>query len=472
MHFLRRFIPCVAVVALCGRAASCGAANVSDFINFSTPSVPGRMFVPPEATSSARPLILFLHGAGETGTNNISQINPNIDNLLTGAKARGAFLYAPQATTFTWGDLGRTTTVMSMIDQAITQYNVDADRVYVTGLSMGGGGVWNMLNRFPDRFAAGVPIAAVSPNSDFAASNLVGTPTWAFHARNDGSVSPVASRQVVSAILSAAGTSSLVFPSVSDITTTVRYANDEVGLHWTEWSRGGHGIWGPVFNMSEMYNWMFSQTLAAAPPPIDPAANGQIVVNNINGFLPIADPTGVAIPAGTGFMAVGSIGLSDAEVAQTTGSSLSALAHSFTQFGASLPLGVNGLEGLFAADIGAPLDDDDPLLGQNIYLVVGDGGDIETSDSLFIFKSDLQFASGSPGFHTTIALDRAIEAGEILLGTRGTVFANRLGGFRAGIIAAAVTIPEPTALALCSVALVILTKRRRPLARNRYGDGR
>jgi hypothetical protein len=209
-----------------------------------------------------------------------------------------------------------------------------------------------------------------------------------------------------------------------------------------------------------MYDWLFSQTLAAPPPPIDPAANGQIIVNNIDGFLPIADPTGVAIPAGAGFMAVGSIGLSDAEVAQTSVGSLSALADSFMQFGASLPLGVNGIEGLFAADIGAPLDDDDPLLGRNIYLVVGDGLDIETSDSLFIFKSDLQFASGSPGFRTTIALDRAIEAGEILLGTRGTVFANRLGGFRAGIIAAAVNIPEPTALALGALALVMGAKRR------------
>ena len=165
-----------------------GAANVSDFINFSHPSVPGRLYVPPEAAdpTNPRPLILFLHGSGETGTNNLAQINGNIDNLLQGAKDNGAFLYAPQATTFTWADPTRTANVMSMIDQALLDFNVDPNRLYVTGLSMGGGGVWNMLNRFDDRFAAGVPIAAVSPGGDFDPANLVGKPTWAFHARDDG----------------------------------------------------------------------------------------------------------------------------------------------------------------------------------------------------------------------------------------------------------------------------------------------
>jgi hypothetical protein len=348
----------------------------------------------------------------------------------------------------------RTADVMSMIDQAASQFNVDMDRLYVTGLSMGGGGVWNMLNRFPDRFAAGVPIAAVSPSGDFDGGNLVGKPTWAFHARNDSAVSPVASRQVVSTILAAAASSPLNFPSLSDITTTIRYANDEVGVNLTEWTRGGHGIWGPVFNLPEMYEWMFSQSLTPAGP-IDPAANGQVNVNNINTFLPIADLAGVAIPAGTGFMAVGSIALPDGDVSQTNAGSLATLANSFTQFGASLPLGVNGIEGLFAANIGAPLDDDDPLLGEHIYLVAGDGGDIATSDSLFVFKSDLLFGAGRPGFEATIALSGAIDAGKILLGTPGTVFANRLGGFRPGIIAAAVNVPEPSTIAVAGLALLL-----------------
>src|SRR6476659_8805222 len=83
------------------------AANVADFIDFSLRNasnqviLPGRLYVPPEAASdptTPRPFILFMHGGGEGGTNNVSQINGNIDNLLAEAKLRGAYLYAPQTT--------------------------------------------------------------------------------------------------------------------------------------------------------------------------------------------------------------------------------------------------------------------------------------------------------------------------------------------------------------------------------------
>jgi predicted peptidase len=82
------------------------AASVADFTNFSLVDtfgnlvLPGRLYVPPQALSNPaqpRPLILFLHGGGEAGTDNLLQINSNIDNLLAAAKQRGAFLYAPQS---------------------------------------------------------------------------------------------------------------------------------------------------------------------------------------------------------------------------------------------------------------------------------------------------------------------------------------------------------------------------------------
>jgi len=448
-----------ALVAIFQCAADSFAADVNDFIDFSNPLVPGRLYVPPEASNNTepQPLILFLHGAGETGTNNVSQINGNIDNLLDSAKARGAFLYAPQATTFTWADPTRTTNVMSMIDQALTQYNVDMNRLYVTGLSMGGGGVWNMLNRIADRFAAGVPIAAVSPGGDFDAGNLVGKPTWAFHARNDGTVSTVASRQVVNDILSAAAAAPLSYPSTSEPFTTLRYTNDQVELNFSEWSQGGHGIWGRVYDSSEMYEWMFSKSLTT-PSSVDPAGGGQIIMNNMNSFLPIADQSGDSIPSGTGFVAVGTIGLSDAEVSQTNVARLATLADSFTQFGSSIPVGVNAIEGLFSANIGAPLSANDPLVGKHIYLVVGDGNNMQDSESLFVFKSNEQFSLDNPSFMPTIALDGALDKGEILLGTPGTVFANRLGGFRPGIIAAAVNVPEPTSWLLLMLGGISLLR--------------
>jgi pimeloyl-ACP methyl ester carboxylesterase len=414
------------------------AANVSDFINFSHPSVPGRLYVPPAAAdpTNPRPLILFLHGSGETGTNNVSQINGNIDNLLQGAKDRGAFLYAPQATTFTWADTTRTTTVMSMIYQALLDFNVDPDRLYVTGLSMGGGGVWNMLNRFDDRFAAGVPIAAVSPGG-FNPANLVGKPTWAFHARDDGTVSPNATRNVVNAVLAAASAPLINYPT--DSFSRLEYRSDIVEMNHSEWPSGGHGIWGPVYNIPEMYDWMFSQTLNF--DPVAPAGGGQVIMNNLP-LYPIADQLGNAIRAGTGFAAVGTFSIPDAAISATRAYTLDLLANSFIQFGASIPVGISNVQGAISGNIGASVAANDPLIGKSIFLVVGNGTDIQSSDSLFVLKSDKLFTFES--FQADLFVNSTLTSGQMLLGSHGTVFSTQPRGFRDGIIAAAVNVPEPS----------------------------
>ena len=244
------------------------AASVEDFQDFSTTFLPGRLYVPPEAGD--RPLILFLHGAGEIGGDNISQIGSNIDNLLNAAKQRGAFLYAPQAGPWNfmpsdWGVVSRTTTVMAMIDQAISEYRVDPTRLYVTGLSMGGGGTWDMMNRHSDRFAAGVPIAGVKPSKDFDATKLVEEPIWAFHARNDGVVTVARSRDTINSILAASGEPTLTYPPITD-PNTFEYVNDNLQMNYTEWATGGHGIWWQVYDTTEMYDWMFSKTTAVPEP--------------------------------------------------------------------------------------------------------------------------------------------------------------------------------------------------------------
>jgi len=137
--------------------------NVEFFTDFSTRGLPGRLYVPPEAADGPRPVIVFLHGAGERGSDNVAQINGNINNLLSMAQSRGAYLYAPQRTSGNWNLTAVTDAVMSMTDQIVNQQNGDNNRLYVTGLSLGGGGTWNMASRFADRFAAAVPIAGVNP---------------------------------------------------------------------------------------------------------------------------------------------------------------------------------------------------------------------------------------------------------------------------------------------------------------------
>jgi len=285
----------LAVLLFAPRIAA--AANVADFIDFSLRNtsgaviLPGRLYVPPEAgePTTPRPFILFFHGAGEDGTNNTSQINVNIDNLLAEAKRRGAYLYAPQ-TTNNWSSATLTANVMTMINQAETTQNVDPHRLYVTGLSNGGGGTWNMASRYPGVFAAALPIAGVSPASDFVASRLINEPVWAFHARNDTVVSVNVSHSVVSSILSADHHSLPTYPA-SSATSDFFISNPDLASHRTiedqiraagnateflipgsnldlmyyEFTTGGHGIWPIVYSTPPVYDWLFAH--ATVPEP-------------------------------------------------------------------------------------------------------------------------------------------------------------------------------------------------------------
>jgi predicted peptidase len=273
MRYATLAILIAAALALLNSQSLVQAANVNDFIDFSYSAsgsviMPGRLYVPPEAISdptTPRPLILFLHGAGEVGSDNLEQINLNIDNLLAGAKQRGAFLYAPQTGT-NWALSFYTNLVNTMLLRAVSEQNVDADRLYVTGLSMGGGGTWNMLNRYPELFAAGVPICGVAPAGDFVASNLVDQAVWAFHARDDNVVNAQHSRNRINAILSAGNASLPVYPSFQDGTTTLEFASESLDVRYTEWPTGGHDVWHRVYSSDEMYDWMFAHTLAVPEP--------------------------------------------------------------------------------------------------------------------------------------------------------------------------------------------------------------
>ncbi len=118
MRNFRLFIGATAALAIVMAAAPGAAAPVGAFSDFSltgagggTSPLPGRIYSPPSASpTNPRPLVLFLHGAGESGTNNTAQINGNVDNLYNAAVARGFYLYAPQ-TNIGWTSTTATTRV-------------------------------------------------------------------------------------------------------------------------------------------------------------------------------------------------------------------------------------------------------------------------------------------------------------------------------------------------------------------------
>jgi predicted peptidase len=246
------------------------ASLQSDFVDFSLRTadnsllLPGRIYVPPAAASEPRPLILFLHGAGESGTDNQAQINTNIVNLWVEARRRGAFIYAPQ-TNGGWSSTTYTSRTATMLDRALAEYNVDFKRIYVTGLSMGGGGVWNMINRYEDRFAAAVPICGISPSFDFQPENLLDEAIWAWHARDDGTVPVTTTRNMIDVLLTEAGEALPTYLPLSNRGTEFRFDSQLLDLHYTERPNGGHGIWPYVYAQQPMYDWMFAHALVPEP---------------------------------------------------------------------------------------------------------------------------------------------------------------------------------------------------------------
>jgi predicted peptidase len=273
------------------------AANLADFTDYSLRTVagltvlPGRLYIPPEAASdlaTPRPLMVYLHGGGAIGTDNVTQILHTPDYMVEEAKLRGAFLYVPQTPTG-WSSLTSINAAMTMINRAVADLHADDDRLYAAGYSNGGGGVWNLLNGNRDRFAAAFTLSAVAPAPGFAAGNLVDTPIFAMHARDDASVPVARTREVVSAILTAAGHARPAYPSLRsplelivanpvlpfhqavlanatpDVATVFPISNGDLDLLYYEAREGGHtGLLG-IFYVPPIYDWMFQHSLVPEP---------------------------------------------------------------------------------------------------------------------------------------------------------------------------------------------------------------
>jgi predicted peptidase len=184
-------------------------------------------YLPGTYTSSTAtyPLLIFLHGAGETAKDDASSadsleypkvlvhgppklVKNNHDLCFTASGTRSCFiLLAPQAPKADgWWNVSR---IRALLDYAKTNLRIDPKRVYLTGLSMGGGGTWgfasskadNPTRFFANELAAIVPIAgAASPSSTTCNISSAALPVWAFHGTTDNIVSPQNSRDFVNAI--------------------------------------------------------------------------------------------------------------------------------------------------------------------------------------------------------------------------------------------------------------------------------
>ncbi|MCL2119157.1 MAG: prolyl oligopeptidase family serine peptidase [Planctomycetaceae bacterium] len=174
------------------------------------------------------PLLLFLHGSGERG-NDIDKVKvhgpPKLLDDPDNAKDWPFITVSPQCPDdFSWSPLQ----LGLLIDELEKQYAIDCNRVYVTGLSMGGFGTWGLLYHFPNRFAAGVPICGgFDPE---AAERFTDIPLWVFHGTKDSAVKVTMSTDVVEAIQAAGGrrVRLTVYPDLEHDSWTVTYDNPEL----------------------------------------------------------------------------------------------------------------------------------------------------------------------------------------------------------------------------------------------------
>ena len=144
------------------------------------------LYTPKTEPGKTYPLVLFLHGAGERGDdlNLVLDFTPGADTFMTDAwqAEHPCFVLAPQCPEeqcwVPYVDL----LAQSLLEMA-AQYPVDICRLYVTGVSMGGAGTWELLTRYPHKIAAAMPICGYAEPFKLRAAKDV--PVWAFHAEDD-----------------------------------------------------------------------------------------------------------------------------------------------------------------------------------------------------------------------------------------------------------------------------------------------
>lgn len=174
------------------------------------------------------PLVLFLHGSGERGADVQLVATQGLPKLVEEGHDFPFLLVSPQCPERGWWTTEENIGALAaLLDEIERGYAVDPDRVYVTGLSMGGYGTWALATAYPRRFAAIVPICGGGDPSNVCALRHV--PAWVFHGEDDKIVPPRQSLEMVDALRACGGNVRLTtYPGVGHDSWTRTYANPEL----------------------------------------------------------------------------------------------------------------------------------------------------------------------------------------------------------------------------------------------------
>lgn len=221
----------------------------------------GRLYVPDNYDpAKSYPVVVFLHGKSEAGTDNARHINLYLYNLILQAKARGFIVYAPQAPGGSYSH-DRKNMIVHSVARALGQYSVDPTRIYATGISMGGGTLVDMHLQYPRLFAAYIPLSPASGFSDVTALQAIGKPHWYFHGWLDNGHG-TSDNSVNQLVVANGGTTTNFLPgSGSEI--TYQFGSNPGLINYTLYTTGGHdnSVWGNgAYAKPALYDWMLSKT--------------------------------------------------------------------------------------------------------------------------------------------------------------------------------------------------------------------
>jgi predicted peptidase len=215
-----------------------------------------QIYVPADYPTKAKwPVILFLHGAGERGTDGLRQTTVGLGPAIRqDAKRFPAIVVFPQAPPDSQWVGAPAEMALAALAQTLAEYHGDRDRVYLTGLSMGGHGTWYLAYRHPEIFAAVAPICGwvtelpgfpgsvpvvpqdSGPPIPALARRLAKTPSWIFHGEMDAVVPVGASREPAAALKPLA-----------------------VDARYTEYLGLNHNAWDATYASDTFAHWLFAQ---------------------------------------------------------------------------------------------------------------------------------------------------------------------------------------------------------------------
>lgn len=186
-----------------------------------------------DQASGSWPLLVFLHGSGERGTD-IEKVKVHGPPKLISQGRKFPFLVlSPQCRDSVDWD---TETLFALISHIAGKYRIDHRRIYLTGLSMGGWATWDLAMAYPDFFAAIAPVCGrVNRNYPSRAGEIKALPVWVFHGAADDVVQIGESAKMVKAL--------------EDAGSKVRF---------TIYPTAGHDSWTETYNNQELYNWFLS----------------------------------------------------------------------------------------------------------------------------------------------------------------------------------------------------------------------